>query len=157
VALKVEPTPGGAIVAVDGVVVGRGVWKGNLRLGNHRIDAAAEGFVTASRTIAAPPGESTLTLELERDPASPLWQARNPPRFFVAITGAPTLTALYGGDVVDGCTGGCTTPLAAGALALAQVGYQLPVGLMFSVDAGYLSLRRNVSHRAAAARPGVNE
>jgi hypothetical protein len=42
--LRVEPTPAGAAVALDGVNLGNGLWEGRLRAGTHKVEIAAEGF-----------------------------------------------------------------------------------------------------------------
>src|SRR5262249_51194997 len=42
--VRIEPTPAGATVAIDGVTVGQGTWEGRLHSGLHRIEIADEGF-----------------------------------------------------------------------------------------------------------------
>jgi hypothetical protein len=39
--LRVAPEPASALVAVDGVTVGHGVWEGKLKSGAHKIEVAA--------------------------------------------------------------------------------------------------------------------
>src|SRR5262249_46014905 len=42
--LRLEPTPAGATIAIDGVPVGSGVWDGRLKPGSHTVDVRADGF-----------------------------------------------------------------------------------------------------------------
>ena len=73
---RIEPTPGGAIVAIDRVSVGRGVWDGRLRSGPHRIEVTAEGFVPSTLDVAIRPRErERFAVSLDRDPTSPPWGA----------------------------------------------------------------------------------
>jgi hypothetical protein len=71
--LRVDPKPIGANVAIDGVIVGRGLWVGRLRSGNHRVEVGAEGFLGATKDIVLGHGaHESLGLELERDPRASL-------------------------------------------------------------------------------------
>jgi hypothetical protein len=148
---RIEPVPASAIVALDGVVLGRGVWEGRLRAGRHTLEATAEGFVPSSPRVTFAAGERRVVpLELERDPTSPAWGARNPARFTIDVTGAPAIASLFGGDVVAHCTGVCTRSPALGALVMFRGGYQFPSGLGVTLDAGYFALAKDVRGRAAA-------
>lgn len=65
--LRIEPTPGGASVVIDSVVVGRGVWEGRLRMGNHKVEVMADGFDPELRRVTLLPHErELLSIELER-------------------------------------------------------------------------------------------
>src|SRR5262249_57157336 len=44
-ALRVTPTPSSAVVALDEVTVGHGVWEGRVRAGGHKVEIAEEGFL----------------------------------------------------------------------------------------------------------------
>ncbi len=71
--LRVEPKPIGASVAIDGVVVGRGLWVGRLRSGGHMLEVGAEGFLGTKREVVIPHGaHETMNVELERDPRASL-------------------------------------------------------------------------------------
>ncbi len=50
-ALRVDPTPAGASVAIDSVPVGHGVWIGRLKSGPHQIELSADGFLTTLRKV----------------------------------------------------------------------------------------------------------
>jgi hypothetical protein len=148
--LRVEPTPNGASVAVDGVVVGNGLWDGRLRKGRHKLEVAQNGFVPQVRQLdLAPTTPERISVALERDPDSPLWQAQKKARIFVELAPSFPVALLVGGDVSDG--GSASFPL--GFSGRAHVGYELPSGLGFSIDGGYLYLARTVDGRDAVLRP----
>lgn len=146
---RIDPRPGGALVAIDGVVVGRGVWEGGLHAGGHRVEVTAEGFLPARRDVLLVKGErQTVGVVLDRDPTSPVWGLRASPRFVVEIAGAFVATPFLGGDLAGACTRGCSAGLPVGGLGLAGVAYQLPQGLGFGVQGGYLAFVQNVTGRA---------
>ncbi|MDB5217697.1 MAG: uncharacterized protein JWO86_5624 [Myxococcaceae bacterium] len=148
--LRVEPTPNGATVAVDGVVVGNGLWDGRLRRGRHKIEVAQNGFVPQGRQLdLSPTTPERIAVALERDPDSPLWQAQKKARIFAELSPSFPLALLLGGDVSS--AGSASFPL--GFSGRAHVGYELPSGLAFGIDAGYLYLARNVDGRDAVLRP----
>ena len=148
--LRVEPTPSGASVAVDGVVVGNGLWDGRLRKGQHKIEVAQNGFLPQVRLLDLGAGaKERIAVQLERDPDSPLWQAQKKPRIFVELAPSFPIALVLGGDVSD--SGSASFPL--GFVGRAHVGYELPSGLGFSLDAGYLYFARDVEERATVIRP----
>lgn len=148
--LRVEPTPGGATVAIDGVVVGSGVWDGRLRKGRHKVEVAQAGFVPQERSVDLLPGKpERVAVGLERDPSSPLWRAQRGPRIFVELAPSFPLALVLGGEVAD--SGSASFPI--GVNGRAHAGYELPSGLGFGIDAGYLYLTRVVNDRAETLRP----
>lgn len=148
--LRVEPSPNGASVAVDGVVVGAGLWDGRLRKGRHKIEVAQSGFLPKERSIdLAASAKERIAVQLERDPDSPLWQVQKKPRIFLELNPSFPVALLLGGDVADG--GSASFPL--GFVGRAHIGYELPSGLGFSLDAGYLYLARDVTGRDEVIRP----
>lgn len=148
--LRVEPTPSGASVAVDGVVVGNGLWDGRLRKGRHKIEVAQNGFLPQSRQLELASGaKERIAVQLERDPDSPLWQAQKKPRIFVEVAPSFPIALLLGGQVAD--SGSASFPL--GFAGRAHIGYELPTGLGFGIDAGYMYLARTVDGRDTFIRP----
>ena len=148
--LRIEPTPSGATVAIDGVVVGAGLWDGRLRKGPHKIEIAQSGFLPVSRPLdLAPAKEERLRITLERDPASPLWQAQRPSLVYGDIAPSFPLAIALGGDVAGG--GSASIPL--GVAGRVNVGYELRSGLGFGLTAGYLYLARDVENRDTVLRP----
>lgn len=77
--LRIEPTPGGAVVAIDSVVVGRGAWEGRLRVGEHKVEVMADGFAPDVRRVKLlPQKRQVIAVELEREvSASSIGLARN--------------------------------------------------------------------------------
>jgi hypothetical protein len=113
--LRITPTPAGALVSIDGVVVGHGVWEGKLRSGPHTIEVAEEGFLAQKRIETLPKGErSAITFTLERDVTSTAFVLKNPARISVEIDGGLGLGLYFGGDVRATCTGSCSAPLPIG-------------------------------------------
>jgi hypothetical protein len=153
-ALRVEPRPVSARVAIDGVSVGRGVWEGRLRAGTHRIEVAEEGFVAAARAVALDRGEREVAaIELGRDPSSPLWRAAHPPKIAVELDVALAMSPSFGGDVAGGCEGACSRSFGVGLLGNLNVGYQFPVGIGVGLHGGYLIAAQSTRDRAESLRP----
>ncbi len=154
--LRVVPAPAGASIAVDGVSVGRGLWEGRLRAGEHQIEIAAEGFMAQARKISLGKGKTAMeSVTLERDPTSPLWGEKRG-RFFVEVSGDVGLSPSLGGDVVGGCTGPCSRDIGLGFLVQGRGGYRFLSGFMVGVDAGYLWLEQKTADRATEIQPNGN-
>lgn len=146
--LRIEPVPAGARVALDGVLLGRGVWEGRVRPGAHRVEVASEGFlpVTLEPQIADH-GIEKVVAELERDPTSPAWQKKHPPRVVLSLALGPALGPSIGG-ALDDCDD-CSAGPAYGGRASLRGGYQLGLGIGLYADVGYLVLLQNIGDRAA--------
>ncbi len=152
--MRVEPTPAGVTVAVDGVVVGNGAWDGRLRAGRHKVELGAPGFLPQTREVSLVADQSVrIPVALERDPESPLWTAKTPHRVFVDVSGGLPMGLGWGGDVLDRCGGGCSTAFPYGVLGTLSVGYGLRSGLGFALDVGYTYLRAGATGRASVLRP----
>lgn len=148
--LRVEPTPSGASVAIDGVVVGSGLWDGRLRRGRHKVEVAQNGFLPQVRSLElSPAAPERIGVQLERDPDSPLWQAQKKPRIFAELAPSFPLALVLGGDVSD--SGSASFPL--GFAGRAHLGYELTSGLGFSIDAGYMYFARTIEGRDTVIRP----
>jgi hypothetical protein len=140
--LRIEPTPGGASVAVDSVLVGRGAWEGRLRVGEHKIEVLADGFLPDARTVSLLRGKRlVLKVDLDRDRNTPEWRAaRNGwagAAFGVGglgvavfgVTGA--LAVAKTNDLRGACTGGVCPPSAQQSLGAARtLGTVSTVGLV---------------------------
>ncbi len=148
--LKVEPTPSGATVAIDGVVVGAGLWDGRLRKGRHKVEVAQNGFLPQEKILELSPAKpERLAFALERDPNSPLWRVEKPPRIYAELAPSFPIALVFGGDV----SGGGSASLPFGASGRVHVGYELRSGLGFGLDAGYMYLTRSVSGRDTLLHP----
>lgn len=151
-ALRIEPMPVGATIALDFVNVGSGIWEGRLRPGKHRIDVTAEGFLPARSLVSVGREERrVVAIELQRDPASEFW--RKPSRLaFEAVLGA-ALSPSFGGDLAGSCARGCSQAPGFGGLALAFAGYELPSGVSFGIAGGYLFAEQRTEARPTRIRP----
>ncbi len=148
-ALRIQPEPFDALVAVDSVTLGRGQWEGRVRPGQHTIEIAAEGFSPETRTVTIGRGQrETVPVQLARDPKSPFWRRPPPPPHFLVEmgSGAPLYGSL-GGDATAGCTGACGSAPGFGASLAVRAGYELSSGLSFGLVAGYLSTIQTLHDR----------
>lgn len=152
--LRIEPVPAGASVALDGVAVGNGVWTGRVKSGGHWIEVAAPGFLPQRRSVLlAVEQRASERIVLERDPESPMWGAKARGHFvFEGVVGFAT-GSLFGGDVSSSCGAGCSTALPLGGAATLHAGYELALGLGFSLDAGYVGVSQHTTTRAIEATP----
>lgn len=140
--LRVEPEPRGAMVAIDGVTVGRGVWEGRLRASQHKLEVASEGFIVQSKSVSTTAGQrAVVAVPLERDRTSPLWRTLVPPRVAFDADVGFALGPSIGGDLVGG---GVTT----GVAARAHGGYEFSSGIGLGLGAGYLNVRQSSDHEA---------
>ena len=74
--LRIEPMPGGASLAIDSVIVGRGAWEGRLRVGEHKLEVLAEGFLPETTRVRLERGKRlVIPVELRRDRNTPEWRA----------------------------------------------------------------------------------
>jgi hypothetical protein len=151
-ALRVEPTPPGASVVIDGVPVGRGVWIGWLKSGQHRVEIGAEGFLAATRDVKLERGgREIVNVALDRDPNAAMW--KKPSRWAFDVTAGVAFVPSFGGEVAGACTGKCSQSLGLGALGLVHAGYQLGSGVGFGIAAGYLFGAQNVTGRSTELVP----
>ena len=152
--LRIVPTPAGALVSIDGVVVGHGVWEGRLRSGHHRIELAADGFQPSTRKATLGHGErKSLSIALERDVWSGPFRRANPSRLFAELDVGPALGLAFGGDVRGSCSGDCASGAPYGASAVLHLGVELPNGLLLGLDGAYLALRAFTGQRATNLSP----
>lgn len=150
--VRIEPVPVSATVAVDGVSFGRGAWEGRLRSGPHQLEVGQEGFVAQRRTLVLQANKrEALTVSLERDRTSPIWETVSPPKVFVELAAGPKLSPTMGGDIL-GCEG-CKQGIGFGGQARVLVGYELGWGLGFGGELGYAALRQTAKDRVDALRP----
>jgi PEGA domain len=149
--LRVAPQPSNAIVYVDGVSVGAGVWSGRLPSGEHTIEAAADGFLSAKKSARlAKSGKLELALDLERDPSDPRWRAnvwRAHP--FIEAMGGAFWSPSFQGDAARACSRGeCSDhsrPI--GFMVGARGGYQLQGGLAVELFLGLISAKESMTRK----------
>jgi hypothetical protein len=151
--LRIEPTPASAIAALDGVTLGRGVWEGPVRQGDHKVEVADEGFLSSQQTVKLDKGaRRVIAVQLERDPNSPMWRTMHPPHVFLEAQAAVPLFPSLGGDIA-GCSGGCSSGFAVGVLGELRAGYELSSGIGFSIDGGYVWVQQSISGRSDSLLP----
>jgi len=150
--LRVNPTPPGATVAIDRVDVGRGVWLGRLKVGGHKIEVRAEGFLTTTREMALAKGQRELVdISLDRDEEAPVW--RLPSKWVLDVGASLLIVPTFGGNVAGGCDGSCSKAVGLGGLGLLSGSYELGSGLGFGLEAGYLIATQTVSQRTSTVLP----
>jgi hypothetical protein len=152
-ALRVEPTPAGATVAIDSVTVGRGIWLGRLRAGTHQVEVRAEGFLPVSKRVNIERGGRLIEkIPLPRDPNAEVW--RKPSKVFFDASVGLTIVPTFGGDVAGaGCSGDCSRSVGLGALGLFHGGYELGSGFGVGLTAGYLIAAQSVTERKTELVP----
>jgi hypothetical protein len=152
--LSIAPTPRDATVAIDGVALGRGGWRGRLKVGLHKVEVAAEGFVPVSREIRLEPGPVVnLEIELERDRTDVLWQAAHQPRIVIDLHLGAALAPTLNGEVTSaGCGADCSSTVAYGVNAMLHGGYQFGSGLGLFLAAGYFQAEAHSEGRATTLK-----
>src|SRR5262249_30277853 len=126
-AIRIEPVPLNASVAIDAVTVGRGIWEGRLPEGLHKVEVSAPGLSPEVRQVKLERGaQPVLAVTLQRDPSSPFWpKPPRRPRFIVELGAAVALTPTFGGDVAGGCTVKCSQGAGTGGVTQVRGGYEL--------------------------------
>jgi hypothetical protein len=136
-ALRVEPVPANAAVAIDGVTMGRGIWEGRVLAGTHRIEIAAPGFLPVSEEVNIPRGgQRVARIALGRDLRSPFHSQS--PRFTAELAVGVPLLASFSGELALSCSSPCQKPLQPGLYAVARGGYELESRIAFGVAGGYV-------------------
>lgn len=159
--LRIEPTPGGASVAIDSVLVGRGAWEGRLRVGEHKVEVISDGFFPDARKVNLLRGKRlVLKVDLDRDRNTPEWRAARNGWAGAAFGVGGLGLAVFGvtgglavaktNDLRGACSGGVCPPSAQQGLGAARtLGTVSTVGLVVggagAVAGGVILL---------AARPG---
>ena len=150
--LLVEVTPPGASVTIDAIPVGRGVWDGRLRKGDHTIEAFAEGFFPAKEQTSLDRGErKKVRLVLQRDDDAAKW--RTPAKITFDVSGGFAMAPSFGGDVAGGCDGDCSSGIGVGGAVLLHAGYEFGSGFGLGLAGGYLHAEQDVTGRAAQLEP----
>ncbi|MFT3772702.1 MAG: PEGA domain-containing protein [Minicystis sp.] len=145
-ALRVDPTPAGALVTVDAVPVGRGQWVGRLRAGAHKIEISQDGFITQTRQLTIDRGgREVVAVQLKRDPDAGVW--KKPSKWVFDLSANFALVPSLGGDLDEGHSVG------AGAMGLLHASYELGSGIAFGISGGYLVALQTSDARATTLQP----
>ena len=150
--LRIEPAPAGAILSIDGVDVGAGVWLGRLKSGAHKIEARMDGFLPEERTVRLRDGQrETLNMELERDEDAPQW--RKPSKWTFDVGGGLVLVPSLGGDLGDSCASGCSASVGVGGLGLFHASYEFGSGFGIGIELGYMITTQSYDQRPGDPQP----
>ncbi|AUX45921.1 uncharacterized protein SOCE26_074230 [Sorangium cellulosum] len=140
--LRIESTPSGARLTIDGKAVGPTPWEGRLPLGEHAIEVSAGGFVPSKQPVQlVRRKQRELSVVLEREPdLAGMRRVRNVAAGVgygvgvlglgvFAVTGGLALTKV--GDVKSRCGGtSCPEKERANVDAAADLGTLATVGLV---------------------------
>lgn len=148
--IRIQPTPGSAMVSIDAIPVGLGTWEGRLRLGPHAIEATADGYLPFKRDVdLKKDATESVVATLERDPNVFAGSAA----LGLEIDAALPIGALFGGDLSDGCSGGCSAGMPLGMHGVLHGIYETASGFGGGVDVGYLLTNRTLTAREASVQP----
>lgn len=150
-AMRVDPVPAGADVSIDSVPVGRGVWLGRLRTGEHQVYISADGFLPSTRKVNLERGgREIVRVSLDRNPDAAVW--RKPPKVTADVDLAFAMVPNFAGTPAD-CSSGCSRSLGLGGLALAHGVYEFGSGFGIGIELGYLLARQSTTGRATELQP----
>lgn len=156
--IEIAPQPENASVAIDGVNVGRGKWKGRLKSGPHRAVIALAGYQTYTLDFALGDQLSNVDVELQPAVVAPK------PRIAVELDPSFAIGLLWGGayttstsvtsgtTTVDSCAS-CSAGVPVGAQGLVRATYVFPSRFGLGLHAGYMALFRTVSKRNEQLTP----
>jgi hypothetical protein len=155
-ALRVVPTPSGALVAIDSVDIGSGNWSGRVKSGAHKVEISAPGFVKEIRDVKVEPGGiGVVTAALERDDDAPQWQ--KPSKIFVDASAGLAVAPSFGGAVSEACKETCTGGSGIGAIVKIHAGYERGSGFGLGITLGYLAAFQDTTNRTADLVPAFNQ
>jgi hypothetical protein len=128
--------PPSAAITIDGVVVGRGRWTGNLPRGPHDITAFDAGYVPQSARVMVSDTAEQVAITLTKDLRDPRWRKPPPGRVVVGGFAALAATGSINFDERGGRDGTYVGPFVG-----ARVGYRLRAGFAPEASLGFLSVR----------------
>jgi hypothetical protein len=139
--LEVSAEPASAEILVDEVLVGRGMWKGRLRSGAHRIAVRLEGHEPFARALTLADGE--------REVVPVVLEPRfSKARILLELEAGIPIGLLWGGDLMNACTPPCSSSLPFGVYALAHAAYRFSSGIGLGIHAGYLRMWTTLAQRS---------
>lgn len=141
--ILVQATPPGATIRIDSVEVGRGVFEGRFRRGEHVVEALAEGFYPQKKRVGLERGDAEkVVFALERDEDAEAW--RKPSHIMIDVSGGVTFVPSFGGDVSSSCGDGCTADPGAGGMVVINGAYEFGSGLSFGLTGGFIQFSQTV-------------
>lgn len=137
--LRVETNPAGAAISVDGVTVANGIWEGKLRVGRHKLEVSAKGFIKNTRELNLKADREKVVVELESEGLATYGHV------FLELTGGlalgPGMVALPCAQ--DLCSGG----LPVGLNGIFHAGFEFNSRAGVELDVGYMSMASTVENR----------
>lgn len=148
VEVRVEPPD--ARLSVDGIVLGRGSWRGSLPKGQHDFLAEAEGYVprTLRATLGAAPQE--LGIELKRGRAGSEAGPAVASGFggFGELDLGISLGLVAGGHLRGECEGNCSSSLLIGPKGALRAGFTIDKRFELGSELTFLHLPEHIEQRA---------
>ncbi|MBM4377042.1 MAG: hypothetical protein FJ095_18320 [Deltaproteobacteria bacterium] len=154
---SLEVVPATATLAIDGVVVGTGRFRGRLPIGPHAATGEEPGYRPGKVAFdSALDGRRPPTLALTVDSAHPRWPRGPEGVGFVEALGGYALAPRLGADAATRCVVCPSLPLAHGLVGALRGGYRFPVGVALELTAGYLRLESSFERTVAPSSPPVS-
>jgi hypothetical protein len=150
--ITIQTTPSNARIAVDGVTLGLGSWRGQISPGKYKFTSESDGYESMSREVNVPlagSGPVEFQFNLEKRPV-PLPSPDSPtdPRFFIGLFGGGLFGASFGGLDTGGASSGCSITgsgsAVKGGLGGARLEYAPWRALTLGIEVGYLGAWRSV-------------
>jgi hypothetical protein len=151
----VEARPETASVAIAGVQVAKGSWRGRLPHGRYDLRVYEPGYIakTVELVVDGRAERSPRQIVLEVDESHPRWPRG--PEGALFIEGAAGY--LLGGSLASGAEENCTTcpdaPLVHGLIAAVRGGYRFAPGISLELSLGYIRLHSSFDRVKAVAAP----
>ena len=152
--MRIVVQPSTADLTLNGVPVGKGLWRGRLPVGKHTIAAAELGYFSY---VARPTFDSAhageLAIRLEVDPNHPRW-GRKQGTFWISATGGFAFGDTLGSGAETMCESLAQCPDALrdrpkGLVVGVRGGYEFPLGISIEAGLGYMFLRTSLTRKIA--------
>ncbi|MBM4357993.1 MAG: PEGA domain-containing protein [Deltaproteobacteria bacterium] len=152
--LSIEAEPATAAIAIDGVEVARGRYRGRLPLGDHRITIMEDGYRTLALAVRSTVEATPIApARLEVDPTHPRWPRAAPGAVVLELVNGYALAPRLGSEAERNCERCPGAVFAHGFVSGVRVGYRFPAGVSLALMGGYLRLETTFARTLAAAPP----
>lgn len=135
----IQAEPDTATIKIDGVPVANGWWVGRLPLGAHVVEAGARGYDSQSLVVdsalSSDPSATPVTFSLKEVGDRPV---KRHAEVWLEAFGDYVAGASFESDVEEACTQPCDGHRISGYRFGARAGYRIPIGLSFTLAAGFL-------------------
>jgi len=139
--LEVSAEPASAEILVDGVLAGRGAWKGRLGSGPHRIGVTLGGHVPFTQELTLVEGERRV-VRAELEPVA------GKAKVLLELDAGIPIGLHWGGDLENGCVAPCEESVPFGVYVQAHAIYRFSNNLGLGVHAGYLRMWKSLTNRS---------